>query len=573
MRHEKGIFRFWVSIYCILLISSCSKTKLDHIIEHPDPRDQGELSGVRIINSVEFQHVMANGDSLTNFKLINGGVDSYTPPFSGLWSNGQPGTAYFPLNGFLGREWRIPKALFRENGRLDLFFQSLVGYPNNNVDPAISFKIGLTIQQKDNRKMDYYLGYHPDHGDYFVTERDETPPSKPENIRLRVINLTTDQGVGTAYFPAPQPDVHGPVTLAYADGRPVSPVTTQVGTVNRVSDYIELPAGTYQFRVISKDGWMIPGTDGASEHMLIDPATFSISSQPNFAEAPVSSYLVHAPIHSFQPGGVYTILVYPSSFGYFITGFYEATKFSQNAFRIIQDNTPAANLNYARVQGFNALPGTGVSLRLGGKTAGRMAYGEASAFQHLPVGETDIQLLDDAGKVLMSATHLIRANQHYTIFAFPDAAGRPQMTVMPSDLSGNNTPMPHRKRFINLCPDIPYATFTTNNGAPLGGKQVSNLQPGIAATEDPYVDGHTMRAPYEVLAYRSAPGTVPGVWADDIPVLHSHDFIANEQLYARFNGKLPVQEPGYYTVALIGRTGANVPQAYKAKMVIIKHNQ
>ncbi|RPD41424.1 DUF4397 domain-containing protein [Chitinophaga barathri] len=573
MRHERGIFRFLVSIYCMLLISSCSKTKLDHMVEHPDPRELGELSAVRIINSVEFQHVMANGDSLTNFILINGGVDSYYPPFGGVWSNGQPGTTYFPVNGFLGREWRVPKALVRENGRLDLFFQSMVGYPNTNVAPAVNYKIGLTIQQKDNRKMDYYLGYHPDHGDYFVTERDETPPSKPENIRLRVINLTTDVEVGASYYPGAQPDLHGPVTLTYADGTPVSPITTQVSTADGVTDYIELPAGTYQFRVISKDGWMIPGTDGLTDHMLIDPITLSISYQTNYTDAPIARYLVHAPIHSFQPGGVYTILAYPSSFAYLQAGIFNSSKFSQNAFRIIQDNTPAANLSYARVQGFNALPGTGVSLRVGGRTVGRMPYGEASGFEQLSVGETEIQLLDDAGKVLVSATHLIRPNQYYTIFAFPDAEGRPQMTVMPGDLSGNNTPMPYRKRFINLCPDIPYATFTTDNGAPLAGEQVTNLQPGIAVTEDPYINGNAGQAPYQILAYRSEPGMAPGVWADDIPVLHSRDFIAREELYARFNGNLPAQEPGYYTVALIGRTGANVPQAYKARMVIIKHNK
>jgi hypothetical protein len=78
---------------------------------------------------------------------------------------------------------------------------------------------------------------------------------------------------------------------------------------------------------------------------------------------------------------------------------------------------------------------------------------------------------------------------------------------------------------------------------------------------------------HEIMVYRSGPGLVPGVWADDIPVLHSQDFIANKALYTQIGSPLPTSEPGYYTVAVIGRTGNGVPPAHKAKMVILKHNR
>ena len=72
------------------------------------------------------------------------------------------------------------------------------------------------------------------------------------------------------------------------------------------------------------------------------------------------------------------------------------------------------------------------------------------------------------------------------------------------------------------------------------------------------------------MAYRSAPNIIPGTWANDIPVLTSQDFIARKSLYTTAGRTIPVQEPGIYTVALIGRSGA---AGATAKMMILKHKK
>ncbi|MFC3196690.1 DUF4397 domain-containing protein [Parapedobacter deserti] len=549
----------------VILFTRCAKEKLDHLVESPNPFDQGELSSIRIINAAEYFNVIANGDTLTSYA---GFFTATSPsvPFGGPWYSTSTGTKHFPYHGYLGREWRIPQRLFRENGRLDLFFESIMGYPNDLSNP-LNFRLGLTIQQTDARPVDFYIGPHPVEGDYLVVDRDETPPSRPDYFKIRVVNMASDF--------LTRPTFYEPLTLTYADGTPVHPGTTGIDANQRVTDFVELPYGTYQFRVLSYTGFQLPGTDGRPEHMIVDPATLAISARESYTQPAVNLHHVYAPIHSYQPGGVYTIHVYPAKFQFYTIGIPEASNFLENAFRIVQDNVPTANLSYGRIQGFSALPENGLSLRIAsGKGIVDISYGKPSDYTTLPVGETGIELLNAAGSVLATISHVVEANQHYTVYAYPNDAGEPQLTMVANDLSGNNEMMPFRARFINLSPDFPYATFTRNDGEALGDERVvSNLRPGVASLKDPYITSNVYEAPYEILAYRSAPGQVPGAWADDVPVLYSRDFISRKELYARFDGNLPTYEPGYYTVALIGRTGDHVPEEQKAKMVIIKHNR
>ncbi|SFC68627.1 hypothetical protein SAMN05421747_11933 [Parapedobacter composti] len=565
IRRQTFSFFVYFGLLALVFVGSCAKEKLDNIIDHPNPFDNGELSPVRIINAAEYFNVIANGDSLTSFAGFFSAT-SPSVPFGGPWYSASMGTEYFPFHGYLGREWRIPQRLFRDNGRLDLFFQHIMGYPNVENNPAGNI-LGLTIQHTDNRPVDYYIGPHPVEGVYFAVDRDETPSSQPDHFKIRVVNLASD--VETT------PNFYEPLTLTYADGTPVDPRTTGIDASRRVTDYVELPYGTYQFRVVSQTGFQLPGTDGRTEHMITDPATLSLVSRDVYTAPAKLHHLVYAPIHSYQPGGVYTIHVYPSKFMWYRIGFFEAFNFFENAFRVVQDNVPTANLKYGRAQLVNALPGSQLKLRFGsGGSTEDTPYGQASAYSTLSVGETQIALTDGSGDMLAAITHLVQPNQHYSVYAYPDETGKPQIVVIANDLSGNGELMPFRKRFINLCPDIPYVTFTRNDGESMGQPQVvANLRPGIASLEDPYISGDERQEPYEILAYRSAPGKVPGVWADDIPVLQSHDFIARNELYARFGGNLPTHEPGYYTVALIGRVGDNVPPEHKARMVIIKHNR
>ena len=570
---------------CILLIfSSCKKTKLDNEMGHLKQFEPGELSGVRLINTAEYGQVTVNGNQLTNFigRKAASPLEPYVIPGSTFWSDGYPGTDYFPVNGYLGREWRIPRHLFRENGRLDLFLEDAIGFGGTS-------RLGITLNGGE-KNVDYYLGGYSDGAaPYFVVSRDETAPARPGYFKIRVINLSYPLSSGYGNPRGLFRDLSGPVSLCYADGTPVDQRTSHIGYEKRASEYIELPYGKYQFRILHHSGWQLPATDGDGVTMTLDPPT--ASTDLNFL-AP--NYQVYAPVHSYQPGSVYTIMVHPSLFRtmlqlvpLLVNGEH------QNAFRVIEDSPPKANPTFCRLQGFNALPGATLKLRLNGRELSRdIAYGKGSDYEILNAGKFDIEAYDNDGKLVASGIHPLEANQNYTAWIYPDKDGKGQISIAANDLSaetftGNagqdnaaygrhRNNFPFSKRFLNLCPDIPYLTFTRNDGQPLGktGQEgaLTNLVPGKPVLQSPYV-GENEVDPYEILAYRSAPGLAPGVWADDISPLQSRDFIANRELYTRIGGPLPVHEPGFFTVAVIGRVGANVPAAYKAKMVILKHNK
>jgi hypothetical protein len=128
------------------------------------------------------------------------------------------------------------------------------------------------------------------------------------------------------------------------------------------------------------------------------------------------------------------------------------------------------------------------------------------------------------------------------------------------------TEYPSWVRFMNFCPDLPEVTFTRENGQmfadPLPGQ---HLLPGIAtaAVKSPYV---MLNAGFynDIVAYASQPAVLPGDWLRNVPVLKAQQFIANAALYRK---GLPGSEPGFYTVALVGRIST------AARMIIIKHNK
>jgi hypothetical protein len=579
------MMRILLFTFCaVLFFSSCKKAKIDNEMKHLQQFDPGSESPIRLINTAEYAQVMVNGQTLTNFisRRAPSPQEPYQLPFDPFWSSSYPGTPHFPVDGYLGREWRIPQQLFRETGRLDIFLYDGVGF-------AASSKLGITINKTNNKPTDYYLGGYDDaNAPYFVVDRDETPPTRAGYFKIRVINLSYPLG-GTVYSgnPAgPFRDLSGEVSLTYADGTSVSDKTNLVNLSKRVSEYIELPYGKYQFRILHHTGWQLPGTDGDMAEMTLDPPT--ASADLGFLEP---NHVVYAPIHSYQPGGVYTILVHPSKFRDVERPLpFMVNQEFVNSFRVIEDNKILPNISFSRIQSFNAIPGVVLQVSLNGKkVATGLSFGNSSNYEIFESGEYQIEAKDEQGKTLSTVTYTLQPNQNYTAWAYPQKDGTAKILLVANDLSAENavtdggqdngaygrrvTFMPFAKKFLNLCPDIPYLTFTKNNGQPIGNKQSSNLQPGVPVLTNPYVGDDSSQKAFELVAYRSAPGLVPGTWADDIPVLHNIDFISRQALYTQTGGKLPIQEPGFYTVALIGRTGADVPAAYKAKMVILKHNK
>ncbi len=574
----------------VFLLSACKKEKFDYAYDDRVITHAAKSSGIRLVNLGTRNQVIANeDDSLTSFIVRdpNGPLSEMYPP-----------TPYFMNGGRLGKTWTVPQDLFDKDNKLRLTLSTVV-YQGIQ-DPEVV----LNLEDNDQQPMDYYLTstFTVDGmPEVLPVPRGVTAPSRPDHFKVRIINLTgritnlADNASGV------QEHLDGPITLAYADGTEVSDRTTKINTTKRVSDYIELPYGTYQFRILSDDGRQLPGAISSSidpyDTRYMDPPT---STMAFGMLATQTTHLVFAPIQQYLPGGIYTIVVTPRDFRFFTSATHESVGMKQNAFEVIADNSPSANITYCRMQGVNAFHAQPVTIRANNLTLpGQLNFGQSGDYQPLVHGQYTVEALDASGNVLATASELLRAGQNYTAWLYPDAAGNAKLVLVFNDLSGTyyKNPdlnyanvavddgsfgrflfrFPFNKRFLNLSPDNPYITFTRNNGQSISGKTTDgaemNLIPGVPVTTEPYLASDGQVDPFHFMAYRSAPDVVPGTWADDIPLLGHDHFIARKVLYQQVNRNLPVQEPGIYTVALIGRSGNNVPAALKARMMVVKHNK
>ena len=562
---------------CLLLLAACKKDKLDFGYDNRNVTDSRKSSNVRIVNLAGYNQVVANGDSLTSFIARAPGPDA----------NQYPATHYFPEDGRLHKTWTIPQELFDQQERIDLALAL------RNYQPSFNRDIAFPVVNDYNNPTDYYLlpeFYMQGQPGMLPVSRSVTAPSKPDHFKIRIVNLTGKINSLALNSSGQQEELHGPVSLAWADGTLVNAKTTNVSEVTHVSEYIELPYGTYQFRVLSGDGRQLPGAGGGVySHTLIDPPTSSL---------PVTlmqiSQQVYAPIRTYQPGGIYTIVVAPQEFNFIITETGEDANTYQNSFQLIEDNSISANLTYCRIQGANALSAQPVNFRVNNvEMAKALDFGKAGDYLPVVYGTATITATDAAGTVIATAQQVLRPAQNYTAWLYPDNSGAAKILVVANDLSGsrysgggngddatfNRFQQDYytSKRFLNLSPDEPYITFTLNNGQPpVAGNEysaaIANLQPAVPVVEQPYV-ASGLNAAYELMAYRSRPDVVPGTWANDVPVLLSTDFIARREMYINAGRKLPVHEPGIFTVALIGRSGNNTPAAEKTRMIIVKHNK
>jgi hypothetical protein len=560
----------------LLLLAACKKDKIDFENDNRPVIENQKRSNVRIINLSNYNQVIANGDTLTNFIVK-------TP--SDPTSNRYPGTQYFPDNGRLGKLWEVPMDLFGAGEKSALTIASREYSGGNNST------INFTAENSYSNPTDYILlpfEYITGQPEVVAVTRGVTGPLKPDHFKVRVINLTANIKSPAFTVEGAQEDLTGAVTLMYANGTPVNDKTSHVSTATRVSEYVEVPYGTYQFRVLTENGKQLPASPASGEdysYSLIAPASSSLT--PKYG---AFANLVYAPISVYQPGGVYTIVVTPQRYNFHINELDETSFTYQNSFQVINDISPAANTTYCRVQGVNALRNENISISANGKSVtAALGFGQAGEYASLINGTYTIEAKDAAGKVLATAQQALRANMNYTAWLYPGTDGSGRLVIVANDLSGtqylgNSDDGTYDrlklnyfffKRFLNLSPDNQYITFTLNNGQPMTaqgdmtGPSV-NLRLGEPVAEQPYVGTRYDAAPYELMAYRSGPAVVPGVWANDIPVLTSQDFIANKTLYTSAGKTLPVHEPGIFTVALIGSTGNMAP---KAKMMIVKHNK
>ncbi|RQO71694.1 DUF4397 domain-containing protein [Pedobacter sp. KBW06] len=547
----------------LLAIVACKKDKTDFQSDNRKVTDARKNSTVRLINLGGYNQLQLNGDSLTNYV-----VRAPNDPNGGLY----PGTLYFPDNGRLGTTWYIPQSLLN-NGTAKVLVETKIYNPLKN---PLEFEVREELQQG----TDYYLlptetfrvtGQPP----FVKIPRSVASPANPSNFKVRILNLAAkvlpDQGME---------DLLGPMSLTWADGTAVSSKTSNI-LPGQYSEYIELPYGTAQLKVLTQNGIQISG--GGPD--VLDATSSTI----------FGTTLTYSPVKTYAPGGVYTIVVAAKEFEipYRSGNPGETVKGYQNSFRIINDISEPLNLTYGRVQAVNAVPGTkGMKVLVNGKVLDApMDYTAHTAYQSLIVGAYNVEAVDASGTVLATKAFQLDANTNFSFWVHPDANGKTTISAVANDLSGVFVgeagddasssrfalEYPFGIRFLNLCPDVPYLTMTTNNAQAFSSLYgfntvaVNNLRPGIPATVAPYIRPFFDAKPYQMMAFRSSPSVVPGTWASDIPVLTGRSLIARPELYVR--GELPNHEPGFYTIALVGSTKASATDAGKAKMIIVKHNK
>lgn len=565
-------------IFCFFLLtfsfSSCQKEKIAFTYDHtPATYD---VSSARLINLAQYSSLAQGNDTLV-----------------------VPGkrSAYFPEGGSLPTVWDIPQGLIGKTG-LSLW---------NGTD---TLKLAAAL---NNDALDYVALLPFGESDPAMVElpRSTTGPSKGDHFKIRIVNLT--HSVPELPQPAttgnPLEDLVGPVTLTYADGTPVSEKTTGVTVEQSASEYVEVPYGTYQFRVATADGRQISaitkqaGSNTISARLL-EPGTSRIMVPQTATEVTGVTY---APVLTYQPGGVYTILVTPLPCEYPIPGRpVDYADAIQNQFYVLEDPVVDYNRQYGKVQAINGFPGISVEFRINGESLGSgVAFGTATEYRMFPAGTYTLEAIDADGEMIRTIEYPLEAGQNHSVWLWPSVDNVPQLLPVANDLSSeyyrdymeddgtnNRTAlnMVTAVRFLNLCPDEPYISFATDNGEDIreyeqgrlmqGGSEANaeeaffNLEPGKPVVDFPNTHWSLdYNIPFRLMVYRSTPGVIPGRWAVEIPAISSFYFVANPDMYIDVNRTVPTMEAGSYTAALIGRTGDDVPNSRKARIVIIKHSK
>lgn len=589
-KHRPYILQITVfALFAVLVFNSCKKQNTDYVYDYRPYTEATASSNMRLINMSTNSQLLANGDKLTNFFIAPDRL-GYIPPEETT----PPATRYFPRNGALGLTWNVPQELLLPNGTVNFKVTSVSNLPAPT-------DVTFTAKEDYNSPKDYYLllsdsRVQQDHPMVEV-RRSITAPSRPGHFKIRIVNFAA-RVINSA---SPMENLVSPMSLAYADGTAVSTVTSNVAP-GSWSDYVEVPYGTYQFKVLTADGRQVPSSEQGRTLFteLIYPSTSTVA--VGIANAIHDSGITYAPVHTFQPGGIYTIAIHPKQVA--VSNGIDAVKELQNSFYMIPDITEPQNLTYTRVQLANALPGSNLALKANGTGASQVtATGNASAYLNLIAGSHELVVQDVAGKTVASNTGQLLTGGNYTLWVYPDKDNKIQTVLLSNNLSGSwftgkenqggnaamdrgQSSFPFNYRFLNLCPDIPYLTFTDGGGVPFSGFNTasgSNLQPGLPLMDNPYAQvnfqfpwtggqsADILKTPYKFLAYASAPGRVPGDWLKDIPALSSQATIARAELYTQVNRNLPTHEPGIYTIAVIGRyghTGTN-----NAQIMIVKHTK
>ncbi|MBS0027550.1 hypothetical protein ACTJJ0_20090 [Chitinophaga sp. 22321] len=555
------------------MLSACSK-KLDYSYDNRVIQYPVTPSAIRLINLYGATDLSIGSKRLTSYA---------EPDREGVYGPDETrGTIYFPETGRLGLTFTIPRDMVKNGGWVDsIMFTSLSKrFPLPLPRP-------LRAKDDDTHPNDYYFAhFRPNPAGFmdslFVIPRGISPAADPAGFKIRLLNLssTITAGIPAGIFR------NGPMSLTLADG------TTVPGLSNvapgKYSDYVEMPYGTYQFKVLDNEGKEVPAT--GSMYNLLNPITgtlMDINGTPGVGGSK-DTWLTYAPLKTFQPGGIYTIVVTTTYDANIPTGNPngETYKSENNTFRIIADIPEPVNITYARLQGVNAAAGKKISWQVDGQALGGvLAFAKQTTYNRYITGMHTVKALGENGQVLAESNLTMQPADNLTAWLYTRKDGSTAISFSANNLSGKffdgtatdngsyavmKDTYPFWLRFMNFCPDLEEVSFTQDNGQPfkaLSTLAFQHIYLGKPATDLPYVM-QIVNFSQPIMAYASAPGVVPGNWLRNITPLRSHDFIAHPELYK--TPEIPQSEPGVYTVALVGSTAPNATE--KARMIIVKHN-
>lgn len=557
-----------------LLASGCTK-KLDYSYDNRVNQQPVTGSAMRLVNLAGATELSINGQQLTSY---------LAPDFEGGYGPDQTrGTRWFPENGRLGTTYTIPAELLK-SGRADsIMFSSLsqkAGAPPPRPFSAV---------EDVNKPTDYYfVRYRPNPAGFtdslFRIPRDISPAVDAAGCKIRLLNLSATPNGNSM----PGLFRYGPMSVTLADGTAIPGLSNVApGTY---SGYVELPYGTYQFKVLNSEGKEVPASGSYNTTNPVTGTLMDLQGTPGIG-GQKDTWLTFAPIRTYQPGGVYTIVVSCAYETKVPTGNPngETTNTENNIFRIIADVSEPVNLSYARVQGVNAAAGRKVSWQIDGQPLGaELQYTKQTTYNRYITGTHIVKALGEGGQVLAEANLPLQPGDNLTLWCYNRKDGTPAISISANNLSGKyfggtaiedgsygtfKDAWPFWIRFMNFCPDLDEVTFTADNGYPfpnlttVPNMAAQHIALGTPVTDNPYVM-MWVNFPNRVFAYASRPGTLPGDWLRNITPLVSRNFIARPELYK--TPELPQSEPGVYTVALVGSTAANATE--KARMIIVKHN-
>jgi hypothetical protein len=567
----------------VLLATACSKRLDDPVQRQPNTYDNiaSSVAGVRLINTCRIGY-----KAITNFGSPDFDVtinDRKLTTFSGRDYYGP--TPWFSGGKFSsGNRFSIPDSLFDAKGdavlKMYMTFSKTLIPPDYSGPYLDSPVLVLTMPLHNNpdrpqdvlvydemqataSRPDKYAGVNLVKA--LAMERSQVPPARQDYFKIRLIN------VAATNMPGPLDQL----TLTYADGSSVNEKTTAV-TARQVNEYVELPYGTYQFKVKDKSGRVL-------SEIPTDPFNYFDTTFFMRLSSGSNTYLTYNALHTYSPGGIYTIVgnwpVLPTEPG----GNYNSL--IQPAYTVTTDLAAAAVPNFIRIQGVHALPGVPEArFAVDGRPMGSLLrFGQGTAYSAFSIGPHKLQLLDDTGKELaMTMLNNTAPLDNISVWAYA-AGGRPQLLLTYNDMS-NMALLPGNGsgysllynyswhcRFLNLTETVPYASLVDSvAGDPLVTNYApwqhvgAGVIPDAAATIFAYNSTYSRFTAVSLSAYNAPPGSASGT---PLQVTLRRPMVANPDLYPP--GKVPPAEPGVYTIALIGNEKAGVP----LQLINIKHNQ